>query len=89
MDIQAILEIVSQYVMLFLPAITYVITGVVAFMRLIKEWKTVKKDIDDQHEAQAITNQETNAQIAALAKDNAQLHKEVRQLTNTVNKIVE
>lgn len=46
MEISAIMELVQSYVALFLPAITYAITGIVALVKLIKQFKSLKSEVD-------------------------------------------
>lgn len=83
----AILTLVSEYITIFLPAIAYIITGIVAVIKLIGATKSIK---DENAENTAATNkklEEQNKRLDVIATENDELRREVKRLCKKIDKV--
>lgn len=79
----SIMQTVSEYMAIILPALTYIISGIVAIVKLSSIAKSNKSDIESTNS----TINTQNAKIDQLTASNADLQKQVKRLCNKIDKI--
>lgn len=89
MDMTEIMQSVSEYLAIILPAVTYVISGIVAIIRLSKIAKENKQDVTTATSENKTAINTQNEKIERLAQSNEELSKQVKRLCNKVDKIQE
>ena len=77
------MQTVSEYMAIILPALTYIISGIVAIVKLSSIAKSNKSDIESTNS----TINTQNAKIDQLTASNADLQKQVKRLCNKIDKI--
>lgn len=95
-ELQAIMDVVTQYVSIFLPVITYVITGVVAFVKLIKSFDNVKKEVAEKTDSTIEEVEDLKTELTEVKNElhnahveNQEIKAEMRKLINKIDKIAE
>lgn len=78
-----IMQTVSEYLAIILPALTYIISGIVAIVKLSSIAKSNKSDIESTNN----TIETQNTKIDQLTASNADLQKQVKRLCNKIDKI--
>jgi peptidoglycan hydrolase CwlO-like protein len=78
-----IMHTVSEYLAIILPALTYIISGIVAIVKLSSIAKSNKSDIQSTN----TTVEAQNTKIDQLTASNADLQKQIKRLCNKIDKI--
>lgn len=93
--VNEVAEIISSYAAIIIPLITYIVTGVVAFIKLIGAFKDLSKDVRskvDETKTEMKSKQsevdELRGQLKLMAKENAETRREMKRLTFALNKVV-
>ncbi len=93
-DTNALLEQAQYWVNTFAPLVTYIVTGIFGFIKIVQYCKSIGKTVTDNSTATDEKIEETTSQLKeakqqmiALSQDNANLRKEVKRLCNKIDKI--
>lgn len=91
---QEIIDMVAEYSAIIVPLVTYIVTGIVAVMKIVDVSKQffdkVKDSVESSKEKVNDAKSETmelRYQVGIMAKENQELREEVRGLCRTLNKV--
>lgn len=91
-----IADIVANYMAIFLPLITYIVTGIVAFVKLIGAFQDMSKDVKSKVdettkkvESKQSEVDELRNQVKLMAQENAETRREMKRLVCELRKVNE
>lgn len=78
---------VYDYIIAILPAISAIVAMIVALLKMIAKFKELREDVHEENKSTKKKLDTTNEQLKMVINENAELKKEIKALTLSINRV--